>query len=208
MIYLHHDFYSNFASGTSADGNSLTLDLFANEISDMIVNNTDNFVNALKKAGVNVDVSIPDEMIVDRTLSAMKDNEKVVKAIGFAIAENKSIISTEKGTSVDWKNVLNSFVIGISPATKEITKNEESMQQAKDKIMRQIVAKADMLGNYPRTIWISKSGSSAIFWILGLAALGIAGYFFFQHIRKKPYIEVAMPPVTPPITPLTPPIAP
>lgn len=203
MIYLHHDFYSNFSASASADGNNLSIDLFANELSDLIVDNTNKLVNALNKAGVKVDVSMPDELIVDKTLEGLKDNEKVIKAIGFTIAESNALINTDKGTSVNWNKLIDSFVLGISPAAKEITKNEETMRTSKNKIMQQIVAKANMKGNYDRVIWIPKgSGSGAVLWVLGFIVVATSGYFIYMHYKNKSITQTL--PLTPPVPPINP----
>lgn len=185
MIYLNQDFFSNFSAGSSADGNNLTIDLFANELSDLIVYNTSKLIDTLNKVDVKVNEKMSDEEIVDNVISGISGNEKIVKAIGFAIAENNGLVNTSNGNQIDWVKAVNSIVLGLTPASQEITKSDESKAVAKQKIMQQIQTKAKMKGDYARKIWKNESSGSytALWVILGLAALGTVSYFIYKKMK-------------------------
>lgn len=197
MIYLYHDFYSNFSSGVSAEGNNLTIDLFANELSDMIVYKTEKLVDTLSKVGIDVNLNMSDEEIVDKTIDGISKDEKVVKAIGFAIAEGNGLINKEKGNQVDWVKAVNAVVLGLTPAAKEITKSEESKISTKNKIMQQIQTKAKSKGNYTRTIWkpAPSSGSNALWLVAGVVVVGVCAYLIYRGTRTTS--TVAQPAVNP-----------
>lgn len=184
MIYLNHDFYSNFSAGTNAEGNNLTIDLFANELSDLIVYETPKLIDSVSKVGVNVKESMSDEEIVDNILSDMSKDDKVIKAISFAIAESNGLINDKKGDKIDWVKAIDTIVLGLTPASKEITQSKETQSVTKQRVMKQIETKAKSKGNYTRQIWKSKSYAKPIFIIGGLLALGIAGYFIYRGVKK------------------------
>lgn len=198
MIYLNQDFFSNFSAGSSADGNNLTIDLFANELSDLIVYNTSKLIDTLNKVDVKVNEKMSDEEIVDNVISGISCNEKIVKAIGFAIAENNGLVNTENGNQVDWVKAVNTIVLGLTPASQEITKSDESKAITKQKVMQQIQTKAKMKGDYTRTIWKNQSSGSytALWVILGLAAVGTISYFIYKKMKGN---SVTPPPINPQI---------
>lgn len=197
-IYLNHNFYENFSSATGMEGNNLTIDLFANEVSDMIVGDTQKLVDTLSKVGVNAKINMSDEEIVDNIIDGISKDEKVIKAIGFAVAENNGLINKDKGNQVDWVKAIDTIVLGLTPAAKEITQSEESKVATKKKIMQQIETKAKMKGNYTRVIWKpqSTSGSNALWLIAGIAVVGICAYFIYKGTRKGTNV-IAQPSVTP-----------
>ncbi len=186
MIYLHHDFFSNFSSAVGSDGNTFTIDLFANEISDMLVNEPEKLVDTLSKTGVPVNIKMSDEEIVDNIISKISD-EKTIKALGFAIAESNGLINNGKGKQADWTKAIDSIVIGLTPAVKDITASDATKDSTKQKIMQQIVTKAKMSGDYKRPIWIKdiSGSSSAIWWILGFVAVATATYFIYNGVKGK-----------------------
>lgn len=195
MIYLNNDFTSNFAAGISAENNSLTIDLFANEISDLIVGNTVELVNTLKKAGLDVDLKMSDEEIVDSIINNLDKNEKIIKAISFIIAQDNGLLKGEK-SKVDWIKVVDSIVLGVTPASKEITQSEATKQATKNKIMKQIEAKAQILGNYQRQIWRDKSNGVGLVLIFGIVVVGLVSYWIYTKSKKTP---IAVPPINNPV---------
>ena len=199
MIYLNHDFYSNFSAGSNADGNNLTIDLFSNELSDLIFYETPQLIETLGKVDVKVNENMSDEEIVDNVILGISKNDKVVKAIGFAIAESNGLINSNKGGEVDWIKTINTIVLGLTPASEEITKSEESKSIAKQKIMQQIETKAKMKGNYKRKIWKSesKSGSNTLAWIAGAVIVGVIGYLIYRGM-KPTFVATSTTPIIPP----------
>jgi len=185
MIYLNQDFFSNFSAGSSSDGNNLTIDLFANELSDLIVYNTHKLIDTLNKVDVKVNEKMSDEEIVDDVINGISGNEKVIKAIGFAIAENNGLVNTANGNQIDWVKAVNTIVLGLTPASQEITKSDESKFITKQKVMQQIQTKAKMKGDYTRKIWKNESSGSytALWVILGLAALGTLSYLIYKKMK-------------------------
>lgn len=183
MIYLHSDTFSNFSSASRIDGNNLTIDLFSNELSDLIIGETPKLVDTLNKVGVKVDLKMSDEEIVDKVIEVISQDEKVVKAIGYAIADANGIISNDKSKE-DLVKSIDTIVAGLTPAAKEITESAASKAATKSKIMKQIETKAKMKGNYTRTIWKSKKSSKAVWVIGGLVVLGVCGYIVYKRMNK------------------------
>jgi hypothetical protein len=201
MIYLNHDFYSNFSSGSNSDGNNLTIDLFANEISDLIVNDTPKLIDTLNKVGVKVSLDMSDEEIVDKLIDGISKDDKVIKAIGFTIAESNGLINKDKGNKLDWVKSIDAIVLGLTPASKEITKSEETKSVTKQKVMKQIETKSKMKGNYLRTIWkpeetFFSSGSNGLWVVAGVLAVGLCVYFVYKGVKHSQMIS------SPSITPL------
>lgn len=196
MIYLNNDFTSNFAAGMSADNNSLTIDLFANEVSDLIVGHTSQFIDALKKAGLDVNEKMSDEEIVDLVIGNLDKNDKILKSISFVIAENNGLIKEDGKDKVNWIKIVDSIMLGVTPAAKEITQSEATKAVTKNKIMTQIETKAAMLGNYQRKIWREKSnGAVGLVLIFGIVAVSLLGYWIYTRSKKT---SVPVPPINNP----------
>jgi hypothetical protein len=169
-------------------------------ISSLIVEDTQKFVDALKKANLDVNVNMSDEEIVDTIINNLDKNEKIVKAISFVIAENNGLLGGGDGKGqIDWMKILDSIVLGISPAAKEITQSEATKAATKNKIMTQIETKAAMVGNYQRKIWKNNSGSAVgLVLIFGIVAVGLLGYWIYTRSKNK---SAVVPPINTPTPP-------
>lgn len=184
MIHLHSDAFSNFSSAVDAGGNNLAIDLFANELSDLIIGQTPKLVDTLNKVGVNVSLNMSDEEIVDNVIESIGKDDKVIKAIGFTIAENNGLVNNPKTTSKDWTKAINAIVLSLIPASKEITQSVGSKADAKQKVMKQIETKAKVKGDYKRVIWKPKTTSLGILLTLGLiAVVGVCAYFIYKKTQ-------------------------
>lgn len=208
MIYTNHDFYSNFSAGLKSGDTRVTLDLFVNEISDFIVFDLKNFLNMLEKVGIKAGEKSSDEELVDKTLKALKTNEKITTGLAFLFAEGNGMLMKEKKLTKDQAAALvDRLDEGLQVVTKEIVDSKKVRDDVKERILQQIVSKAEEKGNYTRTIY--KKKTKKIVWVLGLAALGTAVFLFIRY-RKNEAMKMAQMAAMPPVTlppPITTPIA-
>ena len=54
MLYLNHDFYSNFNSGIQSGDNDFITDMIVNELSELIVYNHDSLLDLMNNVGISV----------------------------------------------------------------------------------------------------------------------------------------------------------
>ena len=58
MRYVNHNFMSNFMGGVNSKDVELTFDLWINEVSDLVIDSTDEVIALLNKTGVKADKQI------------------------------------------------------------------------------------------------------------------------------------------------------
>lgn len=216
MIFLNHNFYSNFSGSLKSGDVSVTSDILVNELSDFIVYDTKKIVDAMNKAGVKVSESDADEEITDAFIANVSTNPKLSKAIAFIIAESNELINTGKGDKTEWKKVIDNISSGVDSVSKGISSNKIAF---KDDLMQNIKTKAESKGDYKRTIFTkdksTSKGVKIIFIGLGVIALGL---FVISRIQKNqlkmenggaiiPNIPTAPTSTLPPINPTAPEIA-
>ena len=95
MMFLEHDFYSNFSQSLQSGDRKLINDIIADELSELIVHDYDKVFDLLEKVGVRVNQRISDEQLADLLISEMKTNKKLVKGVAFLISENNNLINNK-----------------------------------------------------------------------------------------------------------------
>ena len=66
MQYLSHDFFSNFEGGVNSGDVEFTIDLWVNELSDILVSKPQKIVDLLNKVGVSAKITETDEELIAR----------------------------------------------------------------------------------------------------------------------------------------------
>lgn len=189
MQYRHHDFVSNFDSSVNVGDKNYTMDLFANELSDMVVYETPSLVSTLNKVGLDINEQMSDEEIVDKIIEGSSKDEKIVKSVAYAIAESNGVLKDEKKTKDQVIKIIKSIAVGLTPVSKEISGSSEKKEEAKKKIMTQIESKAARKGDYKRKIWKNGIGGSkgdGLKAILVIAVVSVISYLVYKHFIKTP----------------------
>lgn len=231
MIYMHHNFYSNFTGSVKSGDLSMTSDILINEISDFIVHDTKKIVATLNTAKVKVSEEDADEEIVDAIIANINTNPNVAPALAFIIAEANELVNIGTPDKPKWTKIVNSISEGVLNVGKGISSNRLAF---KEDLMQSIKTKADSKGDYKRTVFTKdKASSKAMWWILGsLGAIALT-LFVISRVQKyhlknglvmadggglpnlgapaiqpiNPLTPVNIAPVAPPIAPVAPPVS-
>lgn len=193
MIYLHHDLYSNFTDSIKSGDLKMTNSILINELSDLLVYETKQVVDALNKVGITAKEKWSDEELVDAILLNFKSNTKLVSAIAFLIADTNKLINKKEDKAEKSLKIVNDLSSGLSTVSKNLEKDATLSVSMKKDIMEQIVAKANAGGNYKRTIWKSgKSKKRLLFIIGGVVIVGIGAYCYYKYKQSKQIEALAL----------------
>lgn len=219
MIYVYHDFYSNFTASIKSGDYAMTTTIFVNELSDLIVYDTKSLVDALNKVGIKASEAQTDEELVDSVIGNLPSNTNLVNALAFLIADSNKIINKKGDKPEKSMKVVNSIADGVFKLSKQLSEDGGSLKvQMKKDVMEQIVTKANAKGDYKRTIWIAKNTRRKIFFVVGgLALIALVGYGIYRYRQSKltPSLEgggglpTPQPPIANPqfVQPAPPPVA-
>lgn len=214
---------SNFTGSMKSGDMAMTTDILVNEISDFIVHDTKTIVAAMNKAGVKVSEANSDEEIGDAIIGNIGTNKTLAKALAFIIADANELINNGTPDKKKWTKIVDTIAEGIS----ELGKNVESNKVAfKDNLIQTIKTKAEVKGDYKRTILTKdKSSAKAVYYILGgLAFVGLVIWLIAKRQKADlgdvaamasggtipTGVDTALPPIVPPTSPapIMPPVAP
>ncbi len=191
MQFLNHDYYSNFEGAVKSGDVDLTIDLWVNEVSDIIMSDAGKVIDLLNKVGIKTELDVSDEEIVESIMDNIAINSKLNKGISFLIAEFNGMI---KGS--DWKQKVDNVADTYKTLLDKALMNPTTSGSIKNDIMKQIKAKADAKGDYKRIIFKQvkpeaqkkKTNKKALYIIGGilvLTAIGIGIYYYRKNKRLK-----------------------
>lgn len=192
MQFLNHDYYSNFEGAVKSGDVDLTIDLWVNEVSDIIMSDAGKVISLLNKVGIKTDENVSDEEIVENIMNNIAVNSQLNKGISFLIAEFNGIMKS----GGDWKTKVDNIAATYKTLLDKALTNPTTSGSIKTDIMKQIKAKADAKGDYKRIIFkqeppvaaTKKKNRKALYIIGGLvvlAAIGIGIYYYRKNKNAK-----------------------
>lgn len=192
MQFLNHDYYSNFEGAVKSGDVDLTIDLWVNEVSDIIMSDAGKVIDLLNKVGIKTDANVSDEEIVENIMNNIVINSQLNKGISFLIAEFNGML---KGGG-DWKPKVDNIASTYKTLLDKALTNPTTSGSIKNDIMKQIKAKADAKGDYKRIIFKQvvpeakkkKNNRTALYVIGGLViltAIGIGIYYYRKNKKLK-----------------------
>jgi len=192
MQFLNHDYYSNFEGAVKSGDVDLTLDLWVNEVSDLIMSDAGKVIDLLNKTGIKTEQNVSDEEIVESIITNIGNNNQLNRGISFLIAEMNGIIKKDK----DWKTKVDNMGATYKILLDKSLTNSTVSGSIKNDIMKQIKSKADSKGDYKRIIFkqvvpeaAKKKKSKKAYYIIGgllvLTAIGVGIYFYRKNKAKK-----------------------
>lgn len=190
MLYLKHNFYSNFSSSIESGDNEFITDMIVNETSELIVYKRDELLPFLEKIGIKLKPNSSDEKVVDSILEEMPKNVKLIKGLAFLIAQNnisdeKKIVSTQ--TMIKQIDMVSSGIMGISDS---FAYKPQLKKEFKKRLLNIIKTKAEAVGD--RNIPLLEGGNT-IYWILGFLIIGTAIIITRNYLKKKKKQELLNP---------------
>lgn len=186
--FTHHDFYLNFTASIKAGDLDMTTDIFANEISDFIVFDTDKIIKALNKSDISIDKSCTDEEIVDSVVKNISGNKKLPTAIAFIIAEGNELL--HDGDKSKHLKTISTIADGLTKVGNEINKNSAAF---KSNAMSQVVSKSEKRKEYNRTIWNKDKKGISIGSVLLISGAVIGLAIVIIYYRQKDAVSKSIP---------------
>ncbi len=180
MIWVQHDFYSNFTGSVTSGDTGMTLSIFKSELSDLIVYNIDKLFELFDKVGVKYKKTETDEQIVDKVLNEININAKFVKGLAFLISDSNDVIKKNKDKS--WTAILNKVSGVIKKISDCFAKNPKSKQLFQKSILEMIATKSSKVGNRNRQI---QNKDYTVYWIVGIVVVGIGSYLLWEYSQKR-----------------------
>jgi hypothetical protein len=195
---MNHDFLSNFDGSVDSGDVELSLDLWVNEISDLIVCDSKKVVDLLNKTNVPSKITDSDEELVDKILTNVGTNKKLNRGISFLIGEQNNLIKKE---SNDWREAIDKIANTYEVVLVKFSQIPSFKASVKNDIMQHIKSKANS-SNESSGVDGSTTGGRIIFkeetpdevktkrkkifwWVAGgvvvITAIGFGIYFYRKN---------------------------
>lgn len=197
MLYLKHDFYSNFNAGVNSGDNELLSDMIVNELSELIVYRHADLVKFLNKVGIKTKEKVSNEKLVDSILENLSKNVKLSKGLAFLICENNQVnekVRVVKGSDGKERKVaqnqraaekseIDMVATGIVGIGDSFKYKPQLKKEFKLNLMTSIKTKTKAVGDLDRKHTEKKNGKYVL---LGIVVIGLSvGAYFYLKYRKK-----------------------
>lgn len=197
MIWIQHDFYDNFVKSVQTGDIDLSLDIFRSELSDLLTYKSKNVFGLFDKLKISYSKKASYQELVDIIINQIKKNQKFVRGLSFLIGESNEV--AKKNKKEDWQKLLNNITNGINVVAKYFIDNPKRENLFKRQIKDMIGLKSSVTGNDNREL---EKKDNTVLWIIGIAAVCVAGYFVYRYFDKKRQDRMRLDSLNPNPTPL------
>lgn len=180
MIWIQHDFYSNFTSSVGSGDTELATNIFVSEVTDLLVYKTDKLFDLFDKVGIKYSPQQSDEEIIDKIIENIQSNEKFVKGLAFLMAENNDSINENKGENA--VKLLNNVSGGIRKIANEFKEKPRFKQSTKIDLLDMTKTKESKVGDRNRRI-LKKDNT--VLWLVLLVGAGFGAYYLWKYVKRK-----------------------
>lgn len=180
MIWVQHDFYKNFTQSVNSNDMGLTLDIFRSELSDLLTYKSNELYGLFDKLKIKYKKKSSYEELLDIVLVEMQRNDKFIRGLSFLIGENNNVIKNNKGVS--WEKLLNGITRGIKKIVKHFRNYPKEQSAFRRRTLDMIGLKSSVVGDDNREL---KKKDNTVLWILGIIAVGVAGYMIYRYFDKQ-----------------------
>ncbi len=216
MRYIHSNFVSNFMGAVNSKDVDLTLDIWVNEVSDLVIDATDEIISLLNKTGIKADKTDSYEQLIDKILDNINSNNLLNKGISFLIAQRNNITPDK---NKDWKKIIDSIGEKYNTLFKSTLSNEKFKAAVKADLMEHIKSKSVSAKSGNAKVVFTKDTAAGkrqrnikIAWYIagGLVAVALVYYGLDWYKKNKMSFENggALPAPAPLATPIPAPIQP
>jgi len=179
MIWVQHDLYKNFLRSFNSGDINLSLDIFRSEVSDLLTNKTTDFFALLDKLKIKHNKKQSYEELLDIVLREIKTNEVFIRGLAFLIGENNQV--NKKNPKISWIKLLDAIKRGIEQIAIYFEQNPKQEKLFRKKALDMVELKSQIIGDDNRGL---KKKDNTVLWILGIAAIGVAGYLIYRHFNR------------------------
>ena len=95
MIYLEHDFYSNFNSMAESNDDASMKGMFIDQISNIIAYKKNDLVSLFGKIGITVSKNPTNKELSDTIANNLRSSKKLQIGLAYLIAEHNNILQQE-----------------------------------------------------------------------------------------------------------------
>jgi hypothetical protein len=180
MIWVQHDLYKNFMQSIKSGDIYISLDIFRSEISDLLTYNSKSLFSLFEKLNIKYKKKASYSELLDVILKEIKSNDKFIKGISFLMVEGSDAV--KKNKKVPFIKILNSVTKGIKLIAQYFKDYPAKESLFKRKTLEMLGLKSSITGNDSREL---KKKDNTVLWILGIAAVGVAGYFIYKYFDKQ-----------------------
>ncbi len=189
MIWIQHDFYSNFVNSVGSGDTELTLSIFTSEVTDLVVHDTANLLSMFEKAGVKIRKKASDEEIVDAILDNIQTNNKFVRGLSYLMYEWNGVKELHKQNEAQALSTIGKISACIRKVAKEI-KEPSVRRSLKKDIMAMDALKVGVDGvrsgidgaEKPRDIY--KKDNTVLYLMLGVA-VAFGAYYLHKYFKAQ-----------------------
>lgn len=180
MMFLEHDFYSNFSQSLQSGDQKLTRDIISDELSELIVHDYDKVFDLLDKVGVRANPKMSDEQLVDLLLKEMQTNPKLIKGLAFLISEKNDLINSETDDR-SGKKYVEYVNKNLQKSLDKILSNENETRKFKNDLMSRVGNKDSKVAERRRKVETPNHFWRNTFIVVGV--LGVA-YLIYKNWDK------------------------
>lgn len=151
MMFLEHDFYSNFSQSLMSGDTKLTNDIIADELSELIVHDHAKIFDLLDKVNIRANSKMSDEELVDLLIDQMQKNEKLQRGLAFLIADKNNLINnkTDEKSGRKYVDYVNK---NLSSSFEKILRNDNETKKFKNDLMKRIESKDSTVADRKRDV--------------------------------------------------------
>ncbi len=193
MIWIQHDFYSNFINSVGSVDTELTISIFVSEITDLVVHDTKNLLSIFEKTGIKIRKKASDEEIVDAILDNIQTNNKFVRGLSYLMYEWNGVKDMHKDITI--LSLVGKIESCIRKVASVIRENPQIRRSVKKDIMAMDALKVSIDGarsgidgaETPREIY--KKDNTVLYLVIGVVVV-FTGYFLYKYFKEKKDAEL------------------
>jgi hypothetical protein len=197
MITLTPDNYSNLSEASKSQDLRTLEDIFADTLSDIVSYHPQSAIDLLEESGIKIDPKSKQDVILQAILANLPDNQKLQLGFGYLYVQNNDMLANLQKEDTRQEEPSGELVVRVSRQLQpvyEALRNSEVAGRVYNRAVSHLSVK-DEKGEY---VVAEKKSGKALYWIIGLAAVGIAAYLIYRNMNKaKAVAPVASPTPTP-----------
>jgi len=188
MIYIDHDFYSNFSNTVKVGDTDATYDILIDELSEIVVHDYQKIYDLMATLKINISKTSSDEDLINVIISQAKTNDKIIRGLSFLIAEKNNLITPQTDDATARKQI-DAVNEKLTKTLKTLAENKNDNIRFKTDLLNKIQVKSTAVPSRNRKI---KNGSNYWNYILVIGvAIGVVmiAYKYRDKIFKIETLE-------------------
>lgn len=185
------DSYSNLSEAAKSQDLRAIEDIFADTLSDVVSYHRESARDLLEEAGVPLDPKAGADVVIKAILSNLPDNQKLQLGFGYLYVQNNDMIANLQKENSRQEEPSGELVVRVSRQLQpvyESLRNPEIFGRVYNRAIAHLSVKNEK-GEF--TITEKQKSNKMLYWIIGLAAVGVAAYLIYKRMNKAQAVKVA-----------------